>query len=433
MDLAVRIEGVSKLYRLGGPPHGRHLREALTAAAAAPWRRFRAWRRGELTPDVTTLWALKDVSFDVRSGEVVGIIGRNGAGKSTLLKVLSRITEPSAGQLELYGRVASLLEVGTGFHPELTGRENIYLNGAILGMSTKEIARKFDEIVAFSEVSAFLDTAVKHYSSGMYMRLAFAVAAHLDPEVLIVDEVLAVGDAAFQAKCLGKMQSVSREGRTVLFVSHNMAAIQGLCRRAIWFERGRVREDGDPSEVVPHYLSATAQGFELGEADATPNSPLRVHCVVLRRDDGQVASSFRPGEPLLVDLHYEAREPVDRPCFWLGVVSQYGSLFAANMLLDGHRPERLEGSGVLTCRFAGLPLLPQLYVLRLGVRARDGLTTLVRTVDAGHFAVSGAARECGFFDELADNHAANSAPVLVPYEWRLPDGRTGAYAPPGGR
>jgi lipopolysaccharide transport system ATP-binding protein len=432
MDLAVRAEDVSKVYRLGGAPHGRHLREALVAAAAAPWRRFRAWRRGDAPPGVNTLWALKDVSFEVRPGEVVGIIGRNGAGKSTLLKVLSRITEPSAGCVLMQGRVGSLLEVGTGFHPELTGRENVFLNGAILGMTRREIARKFDEIVAFSEVSDFLDTAVKHYSSGMYMRLAFAVAAHLDPEVLVVDEVLAVGDAAFQAKCLGKMQSVSREGRTVLFVSHNMAAVQGLCRRALWFERGRLREDGDPAEVVPHYLSATAQGFELGEADGAPGSPLQVHRVVLRGDDGQAASSFRPGAPLVVEVHYEAREVVERPYFFLAVVSQWGSLFAANMLLDGHRPARLEGRGVLTCRFASLPLLPQLYVLRLGARAKDGLTVLVRSQDVGHFAVAAAAADCGLRGEMADSLAAHSAPVLVPYEWRLPDGTTASFTPPAG-
>jgi hypothetical protein len=264
----------------------------------------------------------------------------------------------------------------------------------------------------------------------MYMRLAFAVAAHLDPEVLIVDEVLAVGDAAFQAKCLGKMQSVSREGRTVLFVSHNMAAVQGLCGRALWFERGRLREDGGPADVVPHYLSATARGFELGEADGAPHSPLRVQRVVLRRDGGEAASSFRPGEPLVVEVHYEAREPVERPYFWLSVASQFGPLFGANMLLDGHRPRCLEGRGVLTCRFAGLPLLPQLYVLHLGVRAADGITVLVRTVDVGHFAVAGAASDCGLRGNLADSLAANSAPVLVPYEWRFPDGTTAAFAPP---
>ena len=225
--------------------------------AATTWgllqRRFRSSAESDRgTAD--EFWALKDVSFEVQPGEVIGIIGRNGAGKSTLLKVLSRITEPSEGWIEMRGRVGSLLEVGTGFHPELTGRENIYLNGAILGMSRREIARKFDEIIAFAEIEKFLDTPVKRYSSGMFVRLAFAVASHLEPEILIVDEVLAVGDAAFQKKCLGKMDKVSRTGRTVLFVSHNMAAIKALCHRAILFDAGRVDHDGCVDDAVNRYL-----------------------------------------------------------------------------------------------------------------------------------------------------------------------------------
>jgi lipopolysaccharide transport system ATP-binding protein len=232
------------------------LRDVLTAAVKAPFIRS---KRAESLPPREDFWALRDVSFNIAAGEVVGIIGRNGAGKSTLLKVLSRITEPSEGRLTLCGRVASLLEVGTGFHPELTGRENIFLNGAILGMTRAEIVRKFDEIVAFAEVERFLDTPVKRYSSGMYVRLAFAVAAHLEPEILVVDEVLAVGDAEFQKKCLGKMHEVSRGGRTVLFVSHNMAAIQALCSRVIVLQDGRKVADGDPSESMAIYLSHAKQ------------------------------------------------------------------------------------------------------------------------------------------------------------------------------
>ena len=227
------------------------------ASAAAPGKECPPsgsgcrWRTG-----ARSIWALKDVSFDINRGEVVGIIGRNGAGKSTLLKILSEITEPTEGRVEIHGRVGSLLEVGTGFHPELTGRENVYLNGAILGMKRAEIERKFDEIVAFAEVEKFIDTPVKHYSSGMYLRLAFAVAAHLEPEILIVDEVLAVGDAAFQKKCLGKMAGVAKEGRTVLFVSHNMPAITRLCERAILLDEGRLLQDGVSHQVVKAYLNA---------------------------------------------------------------------------------------------------------------------------------------------------------------------------------
>src|SRR5580692_3762847 len=243
-DIAIRCEGIAKQYRIGERERYRALRDVITDMVTAPFRRVRSASQdsshGNGNNKETRFWALKDVSFEIKRGEVAGIIGRNGVGKSTLLKILSRITEPTRGSADIWGRVGSLLEVGTGFHPELTGRENIYLNGAILGMSKAEIARKFDEIVAFAEVDKFLDTPVKRYSSGMYMRLAFAVAAHLEPEILIVDEVLAVGDAAFQKKCLGRMREVSSQGRTVLFVSHNMGAITSLCQKAFWLDRGRL-------------------------------------------------------------------------------------------------------------------------------------------------------------------------------------------------
>src|SRR5437870_3060306 len=243
MPPAIRVENLGKCYRLNHQATRtsyRTLRESLTDWAAAPLRR---WRSGS-ADRAETLWALKDVSFEVQPGEVVGVIGRNGAGKSTLLKILSRITKPTTGEVRLRGRVGSLLEVGTGFHPELTGRENIYLNGSILGMSRKEIDRRFDEIVAFAEVERFLDTPVKRYSSGMHVRLAFAVAAHLEPEILVVDEVLAVGDADFQKKCIGKMSEISRRGHTVLFVSHSMYAVSKLTTRALLVERGRIVAQG---------------------------------------------------------------------------------------------------------------------------------------------------------------------------------------------
>jgi lipopolysaccharide transport system ATP-binding protein len=256
MKPIVRIENVSKQFRIGAREPGYDtLRESIIHALNAPFRRL---RRQNGKPKNETIWALKDVSFNVAEGEVVGVIGRNGAGKSTLLKVLSRITEPTVGRIRLYGRVASLLEVGTGFHPELTGRENIYLNGAILGMTKAEIDRKFDEIVDFAELEKFLDTPVKRYSSGMYMRLAFAVASHLEPEILLVDEVLAVGDAAFQKKCLGKMGEVAKQGRTVLFISHNMTAIRSLCGRAIWLDGGQVVGSGETGQVVLEYLQKGA-------------------------------------------------------------------------------------------------------------------------------------------------------------------------------
>src|SRR5213594_2785977 len=257
-DVAIRCQGLGKQYRLGPRQRYRALRDTLPALALAPFRGLRsAMGFGRPTAQGATLWALRDVSFEVSAGEILGIIGPNGAGKSTLLKILSRITEPTEGRIEIRGRIGSLLEVGTGFHPELTGRENIYLSGALLGMRKAEIDRKFDEIIAFAEVEKFLETTVKHYSSGMYVRLAFAVAAHLEPEILVVDEVLAVGDAAFQKKCLGKMSAVSRGGRTVLFVSHNMAAVENLCQRGIVLERGRAVFDGTSKDAVHHYLNTT--------------------------------------------------------------------------------------------------------------------------------------------------------------------------------
>jgi homopolymeric O-antigen transport system ATP-binding protein len=257
-DIAIRCENLSKRYRIGKREHYRVLRDVLTEAMYAPFRRIRSafqGNNGKPADSDDKIWALRDVSFEIKHGEVAGIIGRNGAGKSTLLKILSRITEPTRGEVRLHGRVGSLLEVGTGFHPELTGRENIYLNGAILGMKRAEIERKFDEIVAFADVEKFLDTPVKFYSSGMYMRLAFAVAAHLETEILLVDEVLAVGDLEFQKKCLAKMRDIGQSGRAVLFVSHSMPSIQRLCSKGILLSGGRVEGSGPVDQVVDQYLS----------------------------------------------------------------------------------------------------------------------------------------------------------------------------------
>jgi ABC-type polysaccharide/polyol phosphate transport system ATPase subunit len=266
-DVAIRVENLSKKYYIGGKQERyKTLRDTLTDAFILPFRKAGRLLRGHATGAAglyETIWALKDVSFEVKQGEVIGIIGRNGAGKSTLLKILSRITEPTEGYADIYGRVGSLLEVGTGFHSELTGRENIYLNAAILGMKKMEIDQKFDEIVAFAEVEKFIDTPVKHYSTGMYLRLAFAVAAHLEPEILVVDEVLAVGDTEFQRKCLGKMDEVSKEGRTVLFVSHNMGAISTLCNKSIFLESGKVAKYDVTSEVIPLYFgTGSTSNFE---------------------------------------------------------------------------------------------------------------------------------------------------------------------------
>jgi len=300
----VEVRGLAKQYRLGARGGYRSLREVLMQTLGAP----RRWLRGQRNA-AELFWALDDVSFDVQPGEALGIIGRNGAGKSTLLKILSRITEPTRGEVRLRGRIASLLEVGTGFHPELTGRENIHLNGAIMGMSRAEIRRSFDEIVAFSEVERFLDTPVKRYSSGMYVRLAFAVAAHLRPEILVVDEVLAVGDAAFQKKCLGKMQDVASGGRTVFFVSHNMAAITRLCSRAILLRDGRVAIDGRTDSVVAEYIrggagdSPIAVDYEArGRAPGNENARLLAARVTSPEMRSAVADIR---QPVRVEIDYE--------------------------------------------------------------------------------------------------------------------------------
>ncbi len=310
-DVAIRVEGLGKRYRLGGQgAQYETLREALVRAAKAPARLLRRPARRQPTEvrDSQTLWALRGVSFEVPRGQVLGIIGRNGAGKTTLLRVLTRITEPTEGRAEVHGRVASLLEVGTGFHPELTGRENVYLNGAILGMRRKEIDRKFDEIVEFSEVSRFLDTPLKHYSSGMQVRLAFSVAAHLDPDVLLVDEVLAVGDAAFQQKCLAKMEEVGKGGRTVLFVSHNMPAVLRLCERLILLDEGKVVADGDPHQVVGLYLRAdggtTAERLWQDINTAPGDEVARLHAVRVRAGERGVAEVVDRSEPVAIDVEY---------------------------------------------------------------------------------------------------------------------------------
>lgn len=317
-DTAIKVEGIGKKYHIGGlQPEYRTIREAVVEAIKAPFRRAGSLLRGQATGAAELheeIWALKDITFSVAHGEVVGLIGRNGAGKSTLLKVLARITEPTEGKAHIWGRVGSLLEVGTGFHPELTGRENVYLNGAILGMRRVEIDQKFDEIVSFAEVEKFIDTPVKHYSSGMRVRLAFAVAAHLDPEILLVDEVLAVGDAAFQRKCLGKMGEVARGGRTVIFVSHNMGAISRLCPRVLWVEQGELMMSGDPQSVIAEYLTrySTSDGQCVwSEGVSNPGvEELKVLSIKACDGEGAPTSSVDVRKPFFLEIEYRVNKPL---------------------------------------------------------------------------------------------------------------------------
>jgi lipopolysaccharide transport system ATP-binding protein len=368
----IKAEQISKQYRIGTGAAARYstLRETLMTALRLPFRNGR--RRG--SGEGSTIWALKDVSFEVQPGEVIGIIGRNGAGKSTLLKILSRITEPTAGRAELYGRVGSLLEVGTGFHPELTGRENIFLNGSILGMTRKEIGRKFDEIVAFAEVGRFTDTPVKRYSSGMYLRLAFAVAAHLEPEILVIDEVLAVGDAAFQKKCIGKMSDVARQGRTVLFVSHNMTAVRSLCARAILLEQGCKAMEGEAGACIDHYLAEitkeASNEVELTKAPrpGVADTTLKIERVRIGSADGRPL--VRSGDPLEVELEFRVSDAIEGVT--LGINVQSVDSVSIMECRSSHYYGAIErfspGRYRISCRIKQNILSPGLYFLGVGGR-----------------------------------------------------------------
>lgn len=370
--------------------------------------------------DKREFWALKDIDFSVNRGDSIGIIGRNGAGKSTLLKILSRITPPTEGLITMRGRASSLLEVGTGFHPELTGRENIFLNGAILGMKQSEIKRNLDKIVDFAEINTFIDTPVKRYSSGMYVRLAFAVAAHLEPEILIVDEVLAVGDAQFQKKSLGKMESIGKEGRTVLFVSHNMSSICSLCQKTIWIDKGKIVNFGDTNEVVRKYSESATNNQKL--LYSNENDRLVIKDVIFKNAKGKVTSDFIPRDDLTVQIKYRANEKIERPFFWIAVSTSYGSIFMASMIYDNFCPKMIEGDGELLCKFSKMPLLPGLYSVSMGVRGQDVFDEIVTTREIGFFNVLGLMSEAGFTGENADQVLVDSTKLIVPYSWVLPNG-----------
>jgi lipopolysaccharide transport system ATP-binding protein len=370
-ELAIRVEGLGKRYRLqAGRPRYKMLRDVLRDAALKPLRGLRRLARREpaSASDARSFWAIRDVSFEVNRGEVIGIIGRNGAGKSTLLKVLSRITDPTEGGVDLWGRVGSLLEVGTGFHHELSGRDNVYLNGAMLGMGRSDITRKFDEIVAFAEVEKFVDTPVKHYSSGMYLRLAFAVAAHLEPEILIVDEVLAVGDAAFQNKCLGKMGEVGRSGTTVLFVSHQLATVKTLCQRVITLAAGRIAGQGDPESQVSEYLgqmSRTARAELSSREDREGNGAARVTAVTFTDSEGNTVPGVLSGSSLRISVQYASEFAGRRPSvlaltFWN---AEGHKVFHLDSRETVDKLPVLEREGEYACVLPRLPLPPGLYTI----------------------------------------------------------------------
>ena len=368
--IAIAARGVSKSYTIlhqDAPPARLPVAQRLALRLRHPLRR-RMQRE--------TLWALRDVSFDIHQGEVVGLIGRNGAGKSTLLKLLSRITEPTRGQIAVWGRIGSLLEVGTGFHPQLTGRENIYLNGAILGMRRSEIRSQFDAIVDFSGVEKFLDTPVKRYSSGMHVRLAFAVAVHLRPEILIVDEVLAVGDGDFQRRCMAKMDQVARSGRTILLVSHNMGSIQSLCSRVIYLDQGRILHDGEPDEVVTRYLDRLQS--IAGSVDDDPgrrpgDGSVRIRAIrVLSSETGRPVKNVMGGEDLLLEMDYDCRDPGRVASLLLNIYNDAGvAVCAAHTQLTRPDLPPLARRGQFRCRLRRLPLTTGSYRVAIAVHV-DG-------------------------------------------------------------
>lgn len=415
MQPVISINNVSKAYRIGHKPEESNLRETLMGVFRSPLKRLRKFNENYEEGD-DTFWALRDVNFEVNRGEVVGLIGRNGAGKSTMLKVLSRITEPTEGEIRMRGRVSSLLEVGTGFHPELTGRENVYLNGAILGMRRSEIKRKFDAIVDFSEVGKFLDTPVKRYSSGMYVRLAFAVAAHLDPEIMIVDEVLAVGDASFQKKCLGKMNDVVKQGRTILFVSHSMEAVAGLCTSVVLMRGGKNSEKLSVEEGVKQYLGM------IGDTDDVPISqkprtqfrkrePIFTDLKINARDGGKI---IKTGEPISFEVEIsDLHEPGEMT---LGIAlfnekNQRVALF--HSMYQSHLPWRgvAGGKKKIYCEVPALPLTPGTYHVELVLT--DGYHELERLERADKF-------EILFSDLFGTGKIPNKrqCSVILPCTWR---------------
>ncbi len=421
MSPVVAFDKVSKLYRLGT---GRgSLREALEALPGRLVRRAERNRDGG-----EWLWALRDVSFDLQAGQVLGVVGRNGAGKTTLLKLLSRVAYPTSGRIEVRGRVSALIELGAGFHPDLTGRENIYLNGAILGLSRKEIDRKFDSIVEFAELAKFIDTPVKRYSSGMYARLGFAVAAHSDPDLLLVDEVLAVGDAAFQRKCYDFIHSFVTGGHTAIFVSHSMYAIEQLCTRLIWLESGRVAMAGDTRPVLTAYLDSVEKRLMAERIDRDGAADVvRMGAVVFTDSSGGERDTFCTGDDIVVRLEYETKGAVERPHFSLAVVGPDGGgpLIRASMLVDDKAPARIEGVGTMTCHFKSVPLAPKVYSVYGEIWGSDRIRVLAKWRRLGAFRITdeidGTSRENG---KGSIWHIRADAPIRVPYEWELEDGAT---------
>lgn len=418
MSVAICFEHVSKRYRIGA---GRkNLRETISAFPG------RLLGRDNRAAEIENyIWAVKDVSIKAEQGKVLGIIGPNGAGKTTMLKLISKVTKPTSGQIQSTGRVSALIELGAGFHPDLTGRENVYLNGVILGLSKRQIDERFDSIMQFAELERFIDTPVKRYSSGMYARLGFAVAAHVDPDILLVDEVLAVGDEAFQLKCHEFIHSLVRSGRTSIFVSHNLYAIEQLCDRVVWLDHGKIIQDGAPSYVLKAYMDETDRRLSRLKQDTTSFKDNKLHIRQLRVTDvnGIQKEAFSAGEDLLVSLDFESNSHMERPffCIWISDAQSHQPLIAANMLLDNFIAPAIDGRGTLICHFKEVPLMPRAYNVWVEVYGKDRAQILYKWRILGGFRILD---QNVLSNELVETRGQvrftrAHAPVKVFYEWRF--------------
>lgn len=409
MTPIIHVDALSKEYKINHSRPSSSLRDSLAMLIQKPI--------SSLSSSQQDFMALDQISFQVSEGEILGLIGHNGAGKSTLLKILSRISPPSAGMATLRGRIGSLLEVGTGFHLELTGKENIFLYGAILGMKHKEVKAKFDQIVEFAEIENFLDTPLKHYSSGMYMRLAFAVASHLETEILLVDEVLAVGDVNFQNKSIKKMEEVTHQGRTILLVSHNMGVLSSLAKRSLLLDHGHLIYDGSTSEAIKKYLGLS----QTQEAEQHPS--LTIQKVLLKDEQNKVKTEFEVKSPLTVEIQYQTHQLIEKPIIWISITNRYGPLFSASTMLDNKSPSHLAKKGAIICHFNELPLLPGIYGIEIGIKDKLGHDFLFHSPNYTSFSIIDhqTLAQIGLNSEqlqmwLSSDHAA---PVVVPYNWNL--------------
>jgi ABC-type polysaccharide/polyol phosphate transport system ATPase subunit len=417
MTVAIEVSGASKRFRKGFRYHS--LREEISRVGA------RLLGKAASADDPEIFWALRDLSFDVDKGSCLGIIGSNGAGKSTLLKLVARVSYPTEGRVRVRGRVAALLDAGAGLHPEVSGRDNVFINGAILGMSRSEIAEKYSSIVEFAELEPFMTMPVKRYSSGMFVRLGFSVAVHTDPHVLLVDEVLSVGDIAFQAKSMERMLSFRKQGVTILFVSHNLPAVAQMCDRVLWIENGQKAMLGAASDVLEAYQQhhdrrmREARSAEEIRGRDTGTGEIIIESITTHHADGRQADSFAHREALLLRIHYRAFVEIRRPYFIVRVTHHTGAIFTATMELDEQCPERLEGRGTMELLFHELPLLPGVYNV-VGEIIRDAASSYFRSRVLASFVIASPLAEYGFRGLIGMGNVRNLPPVVVPYEWRGP-------------